>query len=196
MCIRDRRYLVREFERMCGQKGLKINPGKSKVLVFEEEESVEEEVLEVRVGGVVLEEVKIFRYLGMELGKGGGMKEEIEHRIGEGMRALSGLREIWKGGDLSQKVKISMFEKICVPAVLYGCETWGLNARSRKKLEVFEMKGLRAVCGVSRRERIRNRVVSCLLYTSDAADERSSVDLGGRRIIKKKKPHWGPAHLT
>ncbi len=29
--------------------------------------------------------------------------------------------------------------------------------------------------------------VGCLLYTSDAADERSSVDLGGRRIIKKKK---------
>ena len=28
---------------------------------------------------------------------------------------------------------------------------------------------------------------NCLLYTSDAADERSSVDLGGRRIIKKKK---------
>ena len=31
------------------------------------------------------------------------------------------------------------------------------------------------------------RSTSCLLYTSDAADERSSVDLGGRRIIKKKK---------
>ena len=27
----------------------------------------------------------------------------------------------------------------------------------------------------------------CLLYTSDAADERSSVDLGGRRILKKEK---------
>ena len=27
----------------------------------------------------------------------------------------------------------------------------------------------------------------CLLYTSDAADERSSVDLGGGRFIKKKK---------
>ncbi|GAB5839039.1 hypothetical protein JMUB7547_28620 [Staphylococcus aureus] len=25
----------------------------------------------------------------------------------------------------------------------------------------------------------------CLLYTSDAADEARSVDLGGRRIIKK-----------
>ena len=31
------------------------------------------------------------------------------------------------------------------------------------------------------------RSQDCLLYTSDAADERSRVDLGGRRIIKKKK---------
>eukprot|EP00658_Telonema_sp_P-2_P042770 TRINITY_DN3075_c0_g1_i2.p1 TRINITY_DN3075_c0_g1~~TRINITY_DN3075_c0_g1_i2.p1 ORF type:complete len:107 (-),score=23.25 TRINITY_DN3075_c0_g1_i2:83-403(-) len=29
-------------------------------------------------------------------------------------------------------------------------------------------------------------VGGCLLYTSDAADEEDSVDLGGRRIIKKK----------
>ena len=35
--------------------------------------------------------------------------------------------------------------------------------------------------------RMGGRAVPCLLYTSDAADERSSVDLGGRRIIKKKK---------
>ena len=34
---------------------------------------------------------------------------------------------------------------------------------------------------------VQDRDGDCLLYTSDAADERSSVDLGGRRIIKKKK---------
>ena len=33
--------------------------------------------------------------------------------------------------------------------------------------------------------RVLHRLFRCLLYTSDAADERSSVDLGGRRIIKK-----------
>ena len=38
------------------------------------------------------------------------------------------------------------------------------------------------------------RSLLCLLYTSDAADERSSVDLGGRRIIKKKKRD-GLTHL-
>ena len=34
--------------------------------------------------------------------------------------------------------------------------------------------------------RPETELIVCLLYTSDAADERSSVDLGGRRIIKKK----------
>src|SRR5678809_1770759 len=40
--------------------------------------------------------------------------------------------------------------------------------------------------GQRRTELIRLVTNTCLLYTSDAADERSSVDLGGRRIIKKK----------
>ena len=34
---------------------------------------------------------------------------------------------------------------------------------------------------------LASREYSCLLYTSDAADERSSVSLGGRRILNKKK---------
>src|SRR5665648_688807 len=40
-------------------------------------------------------------------------------------------------------------------------------------------------CQHLRRDRPQH--VGCLLYTSDAADEEDSVDLGGRRIIKKKK---------
>ena len=39
---------------------------------------------------------------------------------------------------------------------------------------------------------IINEIKSCLLYTSDAADDLLCVDLGGRRIIEKKKnkkPH-------
>ena len=32
-----------------------------------------------------------------------------------------------------------------------------------------------------------NKSIYCLLYTSDAADDMQCVDLGGRRIIKKKK---------
>ena len=41
-------------------------------------------------------------------------------------------------------------------------------------------------CPVVGQEDDAAAVGACLLYTSDAADERSSVDLVGRRIIKKK----------
>src|SRR5680860_1877904 len=34
---------------------------------------------------------------------------------------------------------------------------------------------------------VKDRACVCLLYTSDAADDLLCVDLGGRRIIKKKK---------
>ena len=34
---------------------------------------------------------------------------------------------------------------------------------------------------------VNSNAISCLLYTSDAADDLLCVDLGGRRIIKKKK---------
>ena len=40
-----------------------------------------------------------------------------------------------------------------------------------------------------------NELNICLLYTSDAADDLLCVDLGGRRLIKKKnrsKPVWSP----
>ena len=56
-------------------------------------------------------------------------------------------------------------------------------------------KGFRVVIltddGVTEKMRERfqfsNLFFDCLLYTSDAADDLLCVDLGGRRIIKKKK---------
>ena len=45
---------------------------------------------------------------------------------------------------------------------------------------------------VKKREEIeknREEGYSCLLYTSDAADDSLRVDLGGRRIIKKTKTY-------
>ena len=57
----------------------------------------------------------------------------------------------------------------------------GLRAEAPAELDLCE--------ALARREAIpfgRSRISLCLLYTSDAADERSSVDLGGRRIIKQK----------
>src|SRR5664279_5764525 len=47
----------------------------------------------------------------------------------------------------------------------------------------FFIAGLNAM--LIRTELLHSTPTTCLLYTSDAADEEDSVDLGGRRIIKK-----------
>ena len=54
------------------------------------------------------------------------------------------------------------------------------NARERLVVRAREIRAR----GITRLAALAG---TCLLYTSDAADERSSVDLGGRRIIQKKK---------
>src|ERR1700755_1328703 len=48
-----------------------------------------------------------------------------------------------------------MFECMCFPSVLYGCETLMISVRARKSLNVFEMKGLRAICKLRRIDRIK-----------------------------------------
>ena len=82
--------------------------------------------------------------------------------------------------------------------------------RSRGLGDVYKRQAPRAphaapravpALGVSQRQMRAKRLQPCvpdpcLLYTSDAADERSSVDLGGRRIIKKKKTQEDEAGTT
>ena len=53
-------------------------------------------------------------------------------------------------------------------------------------LSIFIYSIFQCINGVEPEIPFISKSVSCLLYTSDAADEEDSVDLGGRRIIKKK----------
>ena len=65
---------------------------------------------------------------------------------------------------------------------VYKRQRSGLRRASCAKTRAWPVSTSRRGHWLARRESHS----SCLLYTSDAADERSSVDLGGRRIIKKK----------
>src|SRR5678815_9149 len=66
-----------------------------------------------------------------------------------------------------------------------------LIKRSRYRVAVYSWTGSGSGCPFTNSMKPNGAYFpalnrNCLLYTSDAADERSSVDLGGRRIIKKK----------
>src|SRR5450756_2876215 len=65
---------------------------------------------------------------------------------------------------------------------------WPLSADSWEAQMVFlASNGYRCIAHDRRGHGRSSQPWSCLLYTSDAADDLLCVDLGGRRIIKKKK---------
>ena len=72
---------------------------------------------------------------------------------------------------------------------------YGVSGLGRFRVNIFQQRNS---IGIVARV-ISDTIRSCLLYTSDAADERSSVDLGGRRIIKKKNNRaltWSRVRVT
>jgi len=52
-------------------------------------------------------------------------------------------------------VKLHVKSQMCtimLPVILYGCETWSLKLREKRKLRVFENRVLRRVFGPKRDE--------------------------------------------
>ena len=72
---------------------------------------------------------------------------------------LGALKGVMKNRGLGMNVKKVLYEKVVVPTVMYGSESWGMKVTERQKLNVFEMKCLRSMTGVSRLDRVRNEVV-------------------------------------
>ena len=57
------------------------------------------------------------------------------------------------------KAKQCLYEEVIVPTALYSAEAWGMRSDERRKVNVLEMKCLRRLVGVSRRDSVRNEEV-------------------------------------
>ena len=130
--------------------------GKSKVMRCTRSEDGAR--LNVMLNGEALEEVDQFNYLGSVIAANGGMEADVRHRVNEGCKVLGALKGVMKNRGLGVNVKV-LCEKVVVSTVMYGSESWGMKVTERQKLNVFEMKCLRSMTGVSRLDRIRNEVV-------------------------------------
>ena len=125
--------------------------GKSKVMRCTRNE-------DVMLNGEALEEVDQFKYLGSVIDANGGVEADVRHRVNERCKVLGALKGVMKNRGLGMNVKV-LYEKVVVPTVMYGSESWGMKVTERQKLNVFEMKCLRSMTGVSRLDRVRNEVV-------------------------------------
>src|SRR5674536_35974 len=90
--------------------------------------------------------------------------------------------------ELSRRVREDALRVVVAGEAKRGKSTLinALLARAVLPTGVVPLTAVPTTLGYGESEAVEVRY-TCLLYTSDAADEEDSVDLGGRRIIKKKK---------
>ena len=77
----------------------------------------------------VCELVKLFTYLGSSVSS---TETDTNTRLAKTWTAFDRLSATWKS-DLTDKIKRSFFQAAVVPILLYGCTTWTLTERMKKK---------------------------------------------------------------
>ena len=83
----------------------------------------------------------------------------MRHRVNDGCKVLGALKGVMKNRGLGRNVKKVLYEKVVVPTVMYGSESWDMKVSERQKLNAFKMKCLTSMADVSRLDRVRNEVV-------------------------------------
>ena len=105
------------------------------------------------VNGEALENVKEFIYLGVSINSSYDDSPEVKKRIAIAKSATTALKTIWKDRSISKKTKIRLLN------ASYGCETWVLKKKDKRRLQSFEMWCYRRVLRISWTERITNEQV-------------------------------------
>ena len=72
-----------------------------------------------------------FIYLGSSVSS---TENDINTQLAKSWSAIDGLSVIWKS-DLSDKIKLNFFQATVVSILRYGCTTWTLTKRTKKKLD-------------------------------------------------------------
>jgi hypothetical protein len=117
----------------------KVNASKTKVMVCGEKK-VERVVAKAqrtwRMAGASVEEVEVFKYLGVELRVDGKWKAVAERLSSKGM-AVAGLL-LGQGGvccGMGMGMKRRLWQALGLPVLSYGTEVWGVGKTVAKQLE-------------------------------------------------------------
>ncbi|KAK3888678.1 hypothetical protein Pcinc_007291 [Petrolisthes cinctipes] len=126
---------TQELETACMKWGLKINNKKCKILTDGDDN--------IRIDGEEVQRVNEFVFLGSMLPF---TSKDVNRRIALASAAFGRLqRTVWSRRDISLKLKVRLYKSLILPIAIYAGETWTLRAEDTRRLEVFEMRCLRAI---------------------------------------------------
>ena len=68
-----------------------------------------------------------FKYLGSVIAANGGVEADVHHRVSKGC-SVGCIKRSNKNRGLGMNVKKVLYEKVVVPTVMYGSESWGYDS--------------------------------------------------------------------
>lgn len=133
------------------KRGMKINKQKTKVMTIGDGE------VKVEIEGTEIEQVNQFKYLGVVIENTGTQDAEINERIEKSVKLYYSMNsKFLNKKEVTRQTKMNVYKAVCRPILTYGCESWVLTQRQKSKIQATEMKFLRRVKGVTRRDKVRN----------------------------------------
>jgi len=73
----------------------------------------------------------------------------LKSRLSRGKDVSAGLKRIWQSRDIAVATKVRLLKALVWPVAAYGCESWTLRTADEKRIQAFEMRGLRQILCVS-----------------------------------------------
>ena len=159
-----------ELETSCKKWGMKVNPDKCKI--------ISPDIGDIHIDGSIVGKVEKFTFLGSVVPES---SSDVKRRIGLASSAFGRLKEkIWSRKDISMKLKIRLYNALIIPIATYASETWTILRDDERRLNVFEMRCLRSILGITLRDHIRNDDIKQELNI-----EKNIID-----IIRTKRMKW------
>ena len=134
--------LLRSLERAAAGIGLHVNAHKTEYMCYNQTGD------NTTLDRASLKFVDKFTYLGSSVSS---TEKYIDTRLTKALTAIDRLSIIVKS-DLTDKMKRSFFQAAVVSILMYGCTTWTLTKRLKKKLDGNYTRRLRAISNKSRRQ--------------------------------------------
>ena len=134
--------LLHSLERATAGIGLHVNAHKTEYMCYNQTGDIS------TLDGTSLKLVDKFTYLGSSVSS---TEKDIDTRLTKAWTAINRLSIIWKS-DLTNKMKRGFFQVAVVSILLYGCTTWTLTKRLKKKLDGNYTRMLRAILNKSWRQ--------------------------------------------
>ena len=137
--------------------GIEISHEKSKTMVNSKNN---DQHANIYLDGMLLENIKTFKYLGATLKADRSSDNELRIRIATATSAMIRLNIIWTSKNHSFKVKFNLYISLVLSILLYGCETWTLMSNEEKRIIAFENKARRRLLEINYRQMKTNKFVN------------------------------------